>query len=72
MCQAEQAPGSKVTLLPDMRDGAVAWNGMSRRTAPGLAAWAGAPLLACAPLGEKQGHGQARHAKSRHHAVPSA
>src|SRR4051795_11019653 len=34
VCQAERAPGSKVTCPPDTRDGAVAGNIGSTRTAP--------------------------------------
>src|SRR3954469_14045329 len=34
VCQAERAPGSKVTCPPDTRDGAVAGNIGSPRTAP--------------------------------------
>src|SRR6266550_5410813 len=34
VCQAVRAPGSNVTLAPDARAGALAWNSGSTRTAP--------------------------------------
>src|SRR6266550_7670683 len=34
VCQAVRAPGSNVTLAPDARAGALAWNNGSTRTVP--------------------------------------
>ena len=43
MCQAVRAPGSKVTVPPLIRAGALPWNRPSTRTAP-VKFWA-APML---------------------------
>ena len=55
MCQAVRAPGSKVTMPPLTRAGAVAWNRESTRTAP-VKLWAEPALDGCDPCARDRDH----------------